>query len=33
MSSGEASRLIDVLRAEGTSLSASGQRAVSAGNR
>ena len=30
LSSGEASRLIDVLLAEGTSLSASGQRAVSA---
>ena len=33
MSSGEASRLIDVLRAEGASLATPGQRAVSAGNR
>ena len=33
MSSGEASRLIDVLLAEGTSLAVPGQRAVSAGNR
>ena len=33
LSSGEASRLIDLLLAEGSSLAAPGQRAVPAGNR